>query len=42
MNYTTDKSLIGGMQIRIGDRVVDSSVHTKVMKMQQELLKIQL
>ena len=30
MNYTTDKSLIGGMQIRIGDRVVDSSVHTTV------------
>ncbi len=42
MNYSTDESLIGGMQIRIGDRVVDSSVHTKVMKLQQELMKIQL
>jgi len=42
MNYIIDKSLIGGMQIRIGDRVVDSSVHTKVLKLQQELMKIQL
>lgn len=42
MHYAVDQSLIGGMQIRIGDRVVDSSVHTKVMKMQQELMKIQL
>ena len=42
MHYAVDQSLIGGMQIRIGDRVVDSSVHTKIMKMQQELMKIQL
>ncbi len=42
MHYLLDEKLIGGMQIRIGDRVVDSSVYTKIMKMQQELLKIQL
>jgi len=42
MHYSIDKSLIGGIKIRIGDRVVDSSVHTKIMSMQQELLKIQL
>lgn len=42
MNYSIDKSLIGGMQIRIGDRVVDSSVHTKIMKMQQGLMNAQL
>jgi len=42
MHYDVDSSLIGGMQIRIGDRVVDSSVHTKIQKMQQDLLKIQL
>ena len=42
MHYSIDETLIGGMQIRIGDRVVDSSVHTKVMKLQQELMKIQL
>lgn len=42
MDYTIDESLIGGMQIRIGDRVVDSSVRTKISKMQQQLLNIQL
>lgn len=42
MHYSVDPSLIGGMQIRIGDRVVDSSIHTKIMKMQQDLTKIQL
>ena len=42
MHYSIDESLIGGMQIRIGDRVVDSSIHTKIIKMQQEMMKIQL
>jgi len=42
MNYILDKSLIGGMVIRIGDRVVDSSIKTKLSKMAKELSKIQL
>jgi len=42
MHFDVDSSLIGGMQIRIGDRVVDSSVLTKIQKMQQDLMKIQL
>ncbi len=42
MHYSVDNSLVGGMQIRIGDRVIDSSVQTKIMKLQQELMKIQL
>ena len=42
MNYDVDKSLIGGMVIRIGDRVVDSSVKTKLETMARELSKIQL
>ena len=42
MNYLVDESLIGGMQIRIKDRVVDSSIRTKIAKMQQSLLQIQL
>lgn len=42
MHYLLEDKLIGGMQIRIGDRIVDSSVHTKIMKMQQELMQIQL
>ncbi len=42
MHYAVDKELIGGMVIRIGDRVVDSSIRTKLEKLQQQLLKIQL
>lgn len=42
MNYSVDPSLIGGMVIRIGDRVVDSSVKTKISNLSRELSKIQL
>lgn len=42
MHYEIEESLIGGMQIRIKDRVVDSSVRTKLLKMQQGLMKIQI
>lgn len=42
MNYQVDGELIGGMVIRIGDRVVDSSIKTKLSELTKELLKIQL
>ncbi len=42
MHYKTDLSLIGGLVIRIGDRVVDSSIRTKLDTLSGELLKIQL
>ena len=42
MNYEIDKSLIGGMVIRIGDRVVDSSIKTKLEGLKRELVSIQL
>ncbi len=42
MHYKRDKSLIGGIVIRIGDRVVDSSVRTKLDELQKSLMKIQL
>lgn len=42
MNYSIDKSLIGGMVIRIGDRVVDSSIRTKLDGLKKELNDIQL
>lgn len=42
MNYRVDSSLIGGIVIQIGDRVVDSSVKTKLENMAKELNKIQL
>ena len=42
MHYKLDESLIGGMVVRIGDRVVDSSIKTKLSELQKELLKVQL
>lgn len=42
MHYGVDKSLIGGMVIRIGDRVVDSSIRTKLDKLTKQLYEIQL
>lgn len=42
MHYQVEEDLIGGMVIRIGDRVVDSSVKNKLFELQRELLKVQL
>ena len=42
MNYETDESLIGGMVIRIGDRVVDSSIKTKLEVLKKSLLSVQI
>lgn len=42
MNFVVDTDLIGGMIIRIRDRVVDSSVKTKIYQLSRELLNIQL
>lgn len=42
MNYRVDASLIGGMMIRIGDRVVDSSIRTKLNNMAKDLSKLQI
>ena len=42
MNYNVDPSLIGGMIIRIGDRVVDSSIKTQLYELKRELLNVQL
>ncbi|MGO5052889.1 ATP synthase F1 subunit delta [Lachnospiraceae bacterium LCP25S3_G4] len=42
MQYSVDESLIGGMIIRIGDRVVDSSIKTKLNELSRNLKKIQV
>ena len=42
MNYSVDESLIGGMVIRIGDRVVDSSIKTKLYDLTRELRSVQV
>jgi F-type H+-transporting ATPase subunit delta len=40
--YELDPSLIAGMKIRIGDRVVDSSIRTKLEELKKELSKVQI
>ena len=42
MVFDVDESLIGGMTIRIGDRVVDSSISSKLSDLTRQLYKIQL
>lgn len=41
-HFDVDETLIGGMVIRINDRVVDSSVRSKLNDLTRQLLKIQL
>ena len=40
MCYHVDESLLGGMVIRIGDRVVDSSIKTKLYELSRQLRDI--
>lgn len=42
MDFSVDPSLIGGLVIRIGDRVVDSSIKTQLYELKRELSKLQL
>lgn len=42
MHFQVDEALIGGMVVRIGDRVVDSSIRTKLSELQKELLKVHI
>lgn len=42
MDYAVDPELIGGMVIRIGDRVVDSSVKTRLYELKKQLLAAKL
>ncbi len=42
VNYRVDAALIGGLVVRIGDRVVHSSIRTKLSQMEKQLQRIQL
>ena len=42
MHFAVEPELIGGMIIRIGDRVVDSSIRSKLNDLTKQLLQIQL
>jgi F-type H+-transporting ATPase subunit delta len=40
--FSVEESLIGGLVIRIGDKIVDNSVKGKIENMAKELVKLQL
>ena len=42
MNYIVDSGLLGGIRIRIGDRVVDNSIQTKLEEMTRSLSKVRV
>ena len=42
MNYKTDPALIGGAVIRINDRVIDSSIQSRLYALTRELSEIQV
>lgn len=42
MDYQVESELIGGLVIRIEDRVIDSSIRTQLFEMKKSLSKIQL
>ena len=42
VTYHVDPAILGGLVIRIGDRVVDSSVKTRLGEIRRDLMKLQL
>lgn len=42
MQYQLDESLLGGMIIRIGNRVLDNSIRSKMETMSRQLFKVKL
>ena len=42
MNYQVEQAIIGGLIIRVGDRVLDSSIRSRLYSMSKELSNIQL
>lgn len=42
MHYAVEEAVIGGMLIRIGDRVVDSTIQSKLELLKKQLYKIQM
>ncbi len=42
MHYQLDKSLIGGIIIQVGDKVIDNSIKSKIKELSKNLYKIDL
>lgn len=42
IHYEVDESLIGGLQIRIGDRIIDSTISHHLYELKKDLMNMQL
>jgi F-type H+-transporting ATPase subunit delta len=42
MIYQEDPSLLGGLVVRIGDRVLDSSLKTQLLSLQKDLMRVRV
>lgn len=42
LQVTVDRSLIGGMKLRIGDRVIDGTIQRHLERLQENLTKVQV
>jgi F-type H+-transporting ATPase subunit delta len=42
MEKFVDKSLIGGVAVRVGDRLLDSTIRTRLREMKEELLAVRV
>ncbi len=42
MHYQVDPAIMGGLIVRIGDHVVDSSLKTRLYELKKDLLRLQL
>ena len=42
VTYSVDPAILGGLVIRIGDRVVDSSIRTRLGEIRRDLMTLQL
>lgn len=42
MEKSVDKSLIGGVAVRVGDRLLDSTIRTRLGEMREELLAVKV
>ena len=42
VTYSVDPAILGGLVIRIGDRVVDNSIRTRLGEIRRDLMKLQL
>lgn len=42
MNYAVDETLLGGMVVRVGDRVVDTTIKNKLRELSKQLSALQV